>query len=161
MLKRALLSISAMAAVAGCQNSTGSELDQPMDAAEWRAFHAGQARWNSSRPAHYRVEFARGCYCHPQTNEPISIEVRDGLIASASYVRPAADTIADYQGRELNPMTVDDVFARLLEASRDDIVRDMTIEYDPVHGYPTYAVVLLKAVDGDWSLSLSNLTPLP
>jgi hypothetical protein len=92
----------------------------------------GRALWERNGPASYAMTINLSCECLPPVTTPVRVVVRDGVVASRTYVQT---------GEAVDPLyysafpTVDGLFDMF-----DVHVRagdpDLEIRYHPILGYP-------------------------
>ncbi|HEX2080665.1 MAG TPA: DUF6174 domain-containing protein [Longimicrobium sp.] len=109
--------------------------------------------WERQQLDDYRFVLARECFCLGRG--PVVVIVRDGRIAELrdpQSGQPAAqDAIVD-------PMTVDELFARIAQAQANG--EHTEVEYHPALGYPTVAEIGTLANDAGIRYHVTELAPL-
>lgn len=112
--------IAALAVIAGCSSSTGtnggtSELD------------LNRQRWADQKLARYEFTYNRSCFCAPIT--PLRVSVRDGVVVGVTVIAT---------GASISPSgipTVDSLFA-LIDRGITNHYAQMRVTYDSALGYP-------------------------
>jgi hypothetical protein len=118
-------------------------------------------KWQNANISHYRYHLHISCFCAFVENMPLIVEVQDGEVVSMEY--QSGNEIEDVN-RELfdKYATIDRIFAEL-EADLNGAADQVTVEYDPTHGFPTKADIdfVEEAIDDELYLTLSNFEALP
>jgi hypothetical protein len=114
---------------------------------------AAQRTWESRRPAAYAYNLDVSCFCIHRGQ--YAVEVRNGQIASVRDAETGAPAAAD---RVQWILTVDQLFARIHEASRDGT--PVRAEYHPQLGYPVEAEIGMLANDSGTLYRLTSLRAL-
>jgi hypothetical protein len=133
-----------------CDDTTAAPTG-PVDEAAQSAYEAARARWQAAGIASYRFTLASNCFCTDEFRGPFQITVTDGAVSEALYgAMPAQDGIA---------MTVDEVFQAIEDSLNSGVETQIT--YDETLGYPLTVQLDLAAiaVDGGFSVELSDLVP--
>lgn len=130
MTRRLLAAIPLFLAVVAA-DSCDDENGPPADFAEARA------RWEARGPVDYDLVLEQLCFCGPEGRGPVRVEVRDGAVASRTYVETGEPV-----REELEPFfpDVDGLFAFLAEAFERG-PHSIEVEYDPDLGFPTRSFV--------------------
>lgn len=98
-----------------------------------------QALWLGEGINSYNYEYNLICFCDACTTFPVTVEVRDGVVASVSYVDPDDPIIVEYCSGEDNPTpayTIDTLFTILLFGF-DNANGTVTATFDETLGIPT------------------------
>jgi Family of unknown function (DUF6174) len=114
---------------------------------------AQQRVWARQRLNDYRFVLQRECFCLGRG--PVVVVVRDGAVAELRDPRtgqPAAE------GAIVDPMTVNELFSRIIEAQANGEHTD--VEYHPTLGYPTVAEIGSLAADAGIRYHVTELAPL-
>ncbi len=118
-------------------------------------------KWESQNFDHYRFTLVVTCFC-PFAGAEVTYEVQNGQVVNQS-VQVAPDREIDQNQvtefyQEYN--TIEKVFNFVEQASNE--ADEVTVNYDPTHGFPTEISVdrIKEAVDDEIYLSLSNFQPL-
>ena len=122
LLCTALISITASCTALGLEGATSgrAQLVRHRD------------RWVRQQVVDYRFTYDVTCLCEA-TDDPIEIEVRGSLLASAAY----ADTDQPVPGSlQASLPTIDDLFT-MIEQAIDQRVHLIEVSYHPTMGYPT------------------------
>jgi hypothetical protein len=118
-------------------------------------------KWQDSGISHYRFQLFLSCFCVFNEDMPLIIEVQDGEVVSMGY---QSRNEIDATNRELfdKYATIDRIFAEL-EAGLNGAADKVTVEYDPMYGFPTKADidVVEEAIDDELYLTISNFEALP
>jgi uncharacterized protein DUF6174 len=113
----------------GCQSPTGDSGEPDSEIAR---LERNAALWHSQGVTSYRFEYRHVCFCPPPYTDPVTIVVRNGAIASVTYLgngQPVPDAILPHY------LTVDQLFALGRQALKQ--AASTTLAYDPRMGYPT------------------------
>jgi hypothetical protein len=115
---------------------------------------AAQRRvWARQQLDDYRFVLQRECFCLGRG--PVVVIVRDGRIAELrdpQTGQPAGENAI------VDPMTVDELFDRILQAQASGEPTD--VEYHPTLGYPTVAEIGTLAADAGIRYHVTELAPL-
>jgi len=117
--------------------------------------------WQDANISHYRYNLHISCFCVFVENMPLVIEVQDGEVISMEF----------QNGNEIDPSllelfdkyaTIDRLFAEI-EADLNGAADKVTVEYDPIYGFPTKADIdfVEEAIDDELYLTISNFEELP
>jgi len=128
-----------------CSFGSRSELDK------------NRQTWQDSGIAHYRFALFIGCFCPFRDQMPITVEVQNGEIVSMTYPDGTliAKTDPSYETFSKHA-TIDRLFSEL-EAGLAGDADEVTVKYDPTHGFPSeiYFDYIKAAADDELSLSIS------
>jgi hypothetical protein len=122
---------------------TGSPTQDALDDA--------RAAWDDEGQASYRFTWRQGCECIPEATRPIRIEVENDQIVAATYVdggQPVPSNVRMYL------LTVDGIFDEIQSAIDEDAHR-ITVDYDPVAGFPRTVAIDYDKLTADEELSLA------
>ncbi len=118
--------------------------------------------WQDSGITHYRFSLNIGCFCAFRNQMPITVEVQNGDIISMtspdgtliSATDPSYETFSRYA-------TIERIFSEL-EAGLAGDADEVTVTYDPAHGFPSeiYFDYIKEAADDELSLTVSNFEAL-
>ncbi|HEU0300563.1 MAG TPA: DUF6174 domain-containing protein [Longimicrobium sp.] len=114
---------------------------------------AQQRVWARQQLDDYRFVFSRECFCLGRG--PVVVIVRDGRIAE---LRDPQSGQPAGQDAIVDPMTVDELFDRILQAQAGGEHTD--VEYHPTLGYPTVAEIGTLANDAGTRYHVTELAPL-
>ena len=118
--------------------------------------------WQDAGITHYRFSLNIGCFCVFRDQMPITVEVQndevismttpDGTLVAATD--PNYETFASHA-------TIERIFSEL-EAAQAGDADEVTVTYDPAHGFPSkiYFDYIKDAVDDELSLTVSNFEVL-
>lgn len=132
--------------VAGCSSPTGQAGDD---------LRENRGRWQALGLHDYSFEFRRVCFCGGPI-QPLRVVVRGDTVASitdaATGERPAI-VPPGWTG------TVGQIFDRLIEDSGR--VAEMELTFDATYHFPAHVRVdrIANAIDDEYELRLSSLTP--
>jgi len=125
-------------------------------------FDANRKTWQNSGVTHYRFSLHIGCFCPFRDQMPITIEVQNGEVISMTAPDGTPITVAD-PGYETfsRYATMDRIFSTL-EAGLKGDADEVTVTYDPAHGFPSeiYFDYIKAAMDDELSLSVSEFEVL-
>ena len=91
-----------------------------------------RALWTSSRSSDYSFVLAPMCFCPQDLLDPVTVRVKDGVVAAVTYVESGKAPEHDGYGRYV---TIDELFDIIQEAI-DGKASQITATYDPEFGYP-------------------------
>ncbi|HEX6035358.1 MAG TPA: DUF6174 domain-containing protein [Anaerolineales bacterium] len=118
-------------------------------------------KWQDAAISHYRFHLNIGCFCVFSQDMPLIIEVQDGMVVSMEY---QSGNEIDAENREFFKKyeTIDLLFDAL-EAGLNGAAAEVTVRYDPTHGFPTEATidVAKEIADDELYLTISNFEALP
>ncbi len=117
-----------------------------------------QARWQTASISHYAFTLERSCFCPPDSNGPVRIEVRGGTVVSIT--KPDGSPITgDYFSAY---DTVEELF-EVVRSAENRPAASIITDFDPDRGYPTRISIdyIAQAVDDEVSYSVSDFTQLP
>jgi len=114
-------------------------------------------KWANAALHDYEFDYQLGCFCAPQSTEPVHIVVRADEVYAVTRTRdglPAPLSFGKWP-------TVADLFDDVEQSLRDHVDR-LDVSYDPTYGYPRFigVDVNLMASDDGSTQSASNLHPL-
>jgi hypothetical protein len=101
------------------------------------AFEKNLALWESQNIQHYRFHLEIGCNCPWRSMMPLSIEVKNGGIAS--MVASNGEDITPFLETFRNHGTIDSLFD-LLDGATSTRVYRLEVQYDSTHGFPANIV---------------------
>ena len=91
-----------------------------------------QSLWMEQKASSYKYTFRHGCFCSPETTDPVFIEVRNG--EQISITRPTKTTLKP-QGFEQYG-TIEKLF-ELVQSTINSNPYELTVEYNRQYGYPS------------------------
>jgi hypothetical protein len=125
------------------------------------ALQQNRGKWEGQNFDHYRFTVVVTCFCIFAGAE-VTYEVQNGQILNQT-VQPHPDRQID--PAEINQYyqeynTIEKVFNFLEQAT--DEADEVTVEYDPIYGYPIEITIdyAKEAIDDELYLTLSNFEPL-
>ena len=149
-MKKIILLLLAFILAACSFGGTPSELD------------ANRQTWQDSGITHYRFSLHIGCFCVFRDQMPITVEAQNGEIVSMTLPDGTlvAETDPSYETFSKHA-TIERLFAEL-EAGLAGDAEEVTVTYDPTHGFPSeiYFDYIKAAADDEISLSISNFEAL-
>jgi hypothetical protein len=148
-MKKIILLVLAIMLTA-CSFGSPSELDK------------NRQTWQDSGITHYRFSLHIGCFCVFRDQMPITVEVQNGEIISMIYPDGTLVTMTDPNYELFSKhATIDRLFSEL-EAGLKGDADEVTVTYDPTHGYPNeiYFDYIQAAADDEISFSVSNFEAL-
>jgi hypothetical protein len=123
---------------------------------------ANRQTWQDSGITHYRFSLHIGCFCVFRDQMPITVEVQNGEVVSMTLPDGTlvAETDPSYETFSKHA-TIERLFAEL-EAGLAGEAEEVTVIYDPAHGFPSeiYFDYIKAAADDELSLSVSNFEAL-
>ena len=105
---------------------------------------AARSAWLRRGIDDYSITISRSCECLPGMAEPAVVVVRDGLVESRTYVRTGLPVPAEFAHGYPSVEGLFDAIEAGLEAEG---AGELSVDYHPVHGYPTRYVFGDPAVD--------------
>ena len=125
---------------------------------QW-TLNQNQQRWTRSQPMHYRYTLELMCLCPPQFTKPVSIEVKNGVTTSITYVEDGTPAEPAYFDRYA---TIEKLFAVLQEALGRPGAR-LNVTYHSHLGYPMRAAIDYQpnAVDDEIYFTVRDVVALP
>ena len=125
-------------------------------------FEKNRQTWQDSGITHYRFSLNIGCFCAFRDQMPVTVEVQNDEIISMTYPDGTlvAETDTNYEIFSKHA-TIDRLFSEL-EAGLSGDAEEVTVTYDPAHGFPSeiYFDYIQAAADDELSLTVSNLEVL-
>jgi hypothetical protein len=130
----------------GCSIGSQSELSR------------NQAKWEAAGITNYRYSLYIGCFCVFRDRMPVTVEVKDGKMASMSYQDGTPLSDEDRQIDFFQKFsTIDGIFIDLKsgQAAKADEVK---VSYDPTYGFPSQVEVdqIKNAMDDEFSVRVSD-----
>jgi hypothetical protein len=102
-----------------------------------------RALWSRVGPTAYTYTIMRSCECTAEMSGPVMVSVRNGVVESRQYTHSGASVASPYA--DIFP-AVEGLFALIDDAIRNG-TKPLTVQYDPVLGYPTRIALGDPAVD--------------
>lgn len=93
--------------------------------------------WTDSGVQSYSMRFRWSCFCTIEYVAPVELEVQAGEIVAGRSVETGLSLSPEDLGRY---RTIDQLFDMLYDAAEAE-AWDITVEYDPVFGFPTSAFI--------------------
>lgn len=151
-LKRTILVGILAASMAGCTS--------PLSPVESRELQEAEARWTARPFEAYSFEMRVGCFCAPALNEWSRVEVVNGTVSRVITIASGNDVSP---GEKHYFPTVERLFADIRQASGENWVQDIEVEFDAALGYPTTIRFEPKRgiLDAGSSYELRNAAALP
>ena len=144
--------------------TTACTQPNPLSPEEITALTQAELQWKARSFADYSYEMLQSCFCPPVAGRWTRVSVRGDVVVDAQPLEP--DSLFP-TGQLIFWMPIDSLFAQLRRAAGDPAVqqtyRDITVEFDPVLGYPTRTEWKSRPniQDADAAYSLRNVQPLP
>jgi len=121
-----------------------------------------QAKWKNAGIQNYRFKLHIGCFCAFRDKMPLTIEVRDGQVASMTY-SDGTPVAADDPGHEFFDRfsTIEGTFAELRSGASAS-AEQVRITYDPTYGFPAdlYIDPVQQVADDEFSVQISEFEVL-
>jgi hypothetical protein len=103
--------------------------------------------------ADYRYDFQRVCFCAQEAVQPVTIEVRGGVVARV-VTRPGGKDVTNAQFA--NWPTIEDL-VREVDEARGRGEKNLVVRYDEKLGYPTFIEIGTLANDAGVRYTAENL----
>ena len=134
--------------------------DGALSPSEHLRLSAARERWEEHGGSSYTVESRILCFCPPYLTTWTRLTVHDGVLVSAE---PLGPIFGGEEGSLLGWLTVPQAFEAILETSRSDYIKDMTVRFDESLGYPLEFSVICDSnvTDCGSSHQMRNLVLLP
>jgi hypothetical protein len=107
----------------------------PFNPHEARLLAAARAQWEQRPFANYTFEALHGCFCLPEQVGPVRITVREGAIVSVSLLETEEPVDPAHW------FTIEQLYERIPSWAKYDGVEEVSVEYDPILGFPSRVVV--------------------
>lgn len=144
---RKLMMVLALIFSAGCSSSGGPA--GPIIDVE-----SARARWTVEGFESYRYDLERICFCVPEAREPVTIEVRNGVVTAVA----SRNTWASMLGSEVVAWpTIEELFEMIERAEADG--ERVSVEFAP-SGYPSVIEIGELAADAGTNYLISNAADL-
>ena len=143
-----LILILTIAALVACSASPSSELS------------ANRQKWQSQQITHYRFSLSVGCFCAFTDLMPVTIEVDNGKVIS--MVDKDGQPAAQFQDAVDQYATVEKLFG-VIDSAVADHAYQLTVDYDPDHGYPRMISIddSENVADDEITLTVTSFQALP
>jgi hypothetical protein len=118
--------------------------------------------WQDSGITHYRFALFVGCFCPFRDEMPITIEVQNGEVISMNTVDGTLIAATDQNYETFSHYaTIDRIFSTL-EAGLKGDADEVTVTYDPTHGFPIkiHFDYIKAALDDELSLTIADFEVL-
>lgn len=112
--------------------------------------------WAGVAGGHYRFDFERQCFCLPEAVQPVTIEVRDGAVAS---VRARGTGEAVERSESIPWYSIEGLLAQANEARAEG--QEVSVQYDAGTGHPTLIEIGSLAADAGVRYLIGEVRPLP
>jgi Family of unknown function (DUF6174) len=133
-MRRLILVTMALAplAAAGCGGGG------PLAPSQRSELEKAKARWESAGITNYTAESRIRCFCPGQYAVWTKLSIRDNRVIDTQPLEPLPPgSFAAPSGW----LTVTDLFDRIEELIQEDLIKSVTVQYEPVLGYPRQIVV--------------------
>ncbi|MBI3170773.1 MAG: hypothetical protein HYZ22_20010 [Chloroflexi bacterium] len=124
-------------------------------------FDQNLSKWQDANIAYYRYDLFIGCFCPFYQDMPLTIEVKNGEVAS---IARADGTFVDASDPNyefyVKYATIDRLFAELKSETAQ--AEEVVVTYDPQYGFPVNVSidVIKLAMDDELSLQVTNFEVL-
>ena len=135
-MRRLLFVTTAVAtlAAAGCGG--------PLSPSQRAALEKAKARWESAGITDYTVESRIRCFCPGHMAVWTKLSIRDNRVIETQPLEPLPPgSFATTFGWS----TVTDLFDYIEQLNRDEYIKSVKVQYDPVLGYPQQIVVTCQS----------------
>jgi hypothetical protein len=132
----------------------------PLSSREVLALADAEERWAARPFADYTFETSASCFCDPEISQWARVEVSGGAVTRVVLLASGQDVALD---RRRYFRTVESLFDLIRQAQDSRAVKDISAEYDPQFGYPTFIRLAApdNVTDGGSEHFARNLAPLP
>lgn len=132
----------------------------PLSPREVLALADAEQRWAARPFADYTFETSSSCFCDPEFSQWARVEVTTGVVTRVVLLASGAEVAPDRRGYF---GTVESLFARIRRGQHDSYTADISAEYDPQLGYPTFIRFVAEPhiADGGSAHYARNVAPLP
>ena len=125
--------VVAQLAAAGCGG--------PLSPSKRSELEKARARWESAAVVNYTADSRSRCFCPGHLAVWTRLSVRDNRVTDTKPLEPlppgSSATISGWR-------TVTDLFDRIEQLNREEFIKSITAQYDPVLGYPQQIVVVCQ-----------------
>jgi hypothetical protein len=133
-----------------CSFGARSELDK------------NRQKWQDAGITHYRFSLHIGCFCAFRDQMPLTVEVQNGEIISMTNSNGTLINTTDPNYEIFSQhATIERLFSEL-EAGLKGDADEVTVTYDPTHGFPNeiHFDYIKAAMDDELTLSVSEFEAL-
>jgi len=143
--------LATLVALSGCSDGLGPGQRLEVEVA--------REVWSSQDLHDYSFETRTSCFCVPELNELVLVEVRNDQVVAVTIVAtgdPAQSPLTVW-------FTIDDLFDRILRMVDGGGSGELELEFDPELGYPSLvnSIAPPGVADGGSVVRVSALTGLP
>ena len=119
-----------------------------------------ETRWAARPFADYTFETSASCFCDPEISQWARVEVTAGVVTRVVLLASGNEVASD---RRQYFSTVESLFTRIRQGQQDSYLADISAEYDPQLGYPTFIRLVAEPniADGGSAHYARNVAPLP
>ena len=124
----------ALSAAAGCGG--------PLSPSQRSTLVQAMARWESAGITNYTAESRIRCFCPGHLAVWTRLSIRDNQVTDTQPLEPLPP------GSFATPFgwrTVTDLFDRIAQLDQEEHIKSVTVQYDPVLGYPQQIVVTCQS----------------
>ncbi len=147
-ISRSIILVAAIL-ISGCSSPLGPD--------ELRDLAAAERRWVTYGYTNYSYETRILCFCPPELNEWVVVQVQGATITSMKSLSGGDVPRSSWNER----LTIEQLFRRI-SSYRPEWVHDVEAQYDSLLGYPTIVSLAGKpgVVDIGMSYHVRNVKPL-
>jgi Family of unknown function (DUF6174) len=146
-IRIAAVSLPAASFLAGCGVSSPTS---PVG----RDVAAARAVWQRAGLRSYVITSSLSCFCAPEYSAAMTVTVHNGVVTAITNTASGAPQPLNIR------QPVDSIFANLARQAAESPAL-LSAQFDAAYGYPVHAMFGSLAADAGYSVSLSELRPLP
>jgi hypothetical protein len=134
---------------------TTAACSSPFGPNEARLLARARAQWSARAFADYTFDARHACFCTPEQVGPVRITVRQGSIESVTLLA-TGEAVAPRHW-----FTIEQLFDRIPLSAKNEGVEDVTVEYDPTLGFPSWVEVKYEesVLDAGDTYTVGNVGP--
>ena len=111
-------------------------------------------RWQALQIRSYDYEHQKGCFCVPEINQRVRVEVRDGVVVRTVNVA----TGEEISHPQVTWPTIDELFDQTEELFGTEY--RLKITYDPTRHFPTEIIGdVPRTIDDEFTTTVRNFVP--
>lgn len=114
----------------------------PLSPSQRSDLEKARARWESAGITNYTAESRIRCFCPGHLAVWTRLSIRDNQVTDTQPLEPLPP------GSVATPLgwrTVTDLFDRIAQLDQEEYIKSVTVQYDPVLGYPQQIAVTCES----------------